>query len=582
MESLADAGLTDVILSPGSRSTPFVAAACECPRLRLHDVVDERSAAFYALGRAKVTGRPPLLLCTSGSAAANYLPAVVEADAAAAPLLVLTADRPVELGHCGANQTLDQLKLYGDRVREFFDLGLADPSPGALAALRRTTSQAVFTSTWPVPGPVHLNARARKPLEPARPQTDHDLELVARVDRLLSRPLTRPWAPRSTPDPGAIAELARALAAEERGLILCGPGPIAQAPAFPALVELASRIGFPIVADTTSQFRFREGLYDGVLFFDGAGHVAAADGKGKWLQPELVVQIGRPATASIWERFFDPETEAPPRWVLTEHGWWDPPSSAEHLLYGETGEALEALVGALAELGVDRSADENPWLQRMRDLEVLSVNLVHDALEARGFSEGTVARLALRALPRSGLLALGNSLAVRMADDFASGQGAEGVVFSQRGVSGIDGITSGAAGAADASGRPTVLLTGDLSFLHDLPGLALLARLEVPFAAVVLQNRGGRIFERLPLAGHPIGQGEHFEHWTTPHELGFKDAASMFSLAYVLAENEDRLFRALEEATKRPGATVIEAVVPPHGAAELGRELQRRFEEALK
>ena len=168
MGSLADAGIRHVVISPGARSTPFVLAAAAEPRWTLHDVVDERSAAFFALGQARATGHPSLLLCTSGTAGANYFPAVVEAGASNLPLLVLTADRPMELVDCGANQTIDQLKLFGGYARKFFDLGLADGHPSALRGLRRLAAQAVFASGWPEPGAVHLNARARKPLEPPR------------------------------------------------------------------------------------------------------------------------------------------------------------------------------------------------------------------------------------------------------------------------------------------------------------------------------------------------------------------------------------------------------------------------------
>ena len=195
LTSLADAGVHDVIVSPGSRSTPFVLAALRLAdegRLNCHDVVDERSAAFFALGRARVTGRPALLLCTSGSAMTHYFPAVVEADADRLPLLILSADRPVELQHCGANQTLDQLHLFGRHVRRFVDLGLAQATPDALRSLRRQAAQAVFESTWPTPGAVHLNARARKPLEPPTHQEAMELGSQKVVAAILARRIVQP------------------------------------------------------------------------------------------------------------------------------------------------------------------------------------------------------------------------------------------------------------------------------------------------------------------------------------------------------------------------------------------------------
>ncbi|MCG8461518.1 MAG: hypothetical protein MI919_35000, partial [Holophagales bacterium] len=154
--SLAASGVRHVVISPGSRSTPFVLAAAAEPGLDLHDVIDERSAAFFALGIGRITATPAVLLCTSGTAPAHYLPAVIEASMARVPLLVLSADRPVELVACGANQTIDQLKLFGDHARAFFELGLADGHPAALRGLRRTVAQAVALASWPEPGAVHL------------------------------------------------------------------------------------------------------------------------------------------------------------------------------------------------------------------------------------------------------------------------------------------------------------------------------------------------------------------------------------------------------------------------------------------
>ncbi|HRI55183.1 MAG TPA: 2-succinyl-5-enolpyruvyl-6-hydroxy-3-cyclohexene-1-carboxylic-acid synthase, partial [Pseudomonadota bacterium] len=221
--SLAAAGVREVVVSPGARSTPFVCAAHAEPQLRCWDVIDERAAAFFALGQARVTGRPSLLICTSGTAGAHYLPAVIEAGAAHLPLLVLTADRPFELQDCGAPQTIDQIKLLGGHARRFFELGMPDPSDLSLRALRRLAAQAVLTTTWPTPGAVHLNARARKPLEPQSVHTSDEVALRARVDELLQAPLLRAYPPRAVPAPAGVAAAAQLCRSARRGLIICGP-----------------------------------------------------------------------------------------------------------------------------------------------------------------------------------------------------------------------------------------------------------------------------------------------------------------------------------------------------------------------
>src|SRR5688572_18442344 len=189
--TLRQAGVSDLWVSPGSRSTPFTWAAQHTPGLNVRPVIDERSAAFLALGHTRITGRPCAILCTSGTAAANYFPAIVEASAAYLPLIVLTADRPLDVQQAAAAQTIDQVKLYGDQVRSFFDLGLPDAAASTLVGLRRSVVQAVTQSLGPLPGPVHLNLRARKPLEPVPAQTEAEHALSRRISELLARPLAR-------------------------------------------------------------------------------------------------------------------------------------------------------------------------------------------------------------------------------------------------------------------------------------------------------------------------------------------------------------------------------------------------------
>ena len=250
--SLKEAGITQLVLSPGSRSTPFVAAAVH-EGLLIHDVIDERAAAFFALGQARITGRPSLLLCTSGTAGAHYFPALLEAEAAHLPLLVMTADRPFGLIGCAAPQTLDQSHLFGSHVRGHFELGGPDPSPTALRGLRRVAVQAVALSQGPTPGPVHLNVRADKPLEPVEPGPS----LAAEVAAIRARPLTRYTAGVVAPEPRALLELSRLLAHAERPLLALGPQPAAAAADRPSLERWLGGRGLVTYAEATSQHRRR-------------------------------------------------------------------------------------------------------------------------------------------------------------------------------------------------------------------------------------------------------------------------------------------------------------------------------------
>lgn len=589
--SFAEAGVTDVVVSPGSRSTPLVLAAARESRLRLWDVVDERAAAYFALGQARLSGRPSLVLCTSGTALANHLPAVVEAGAAGVPLLILSADRPLELQDCGANQTIDQTKIFGDRARLFVDLGHAEAAPRSLRALRRRAAQAVFAATHPTPGAVHLNARLCKPLEPPTAETPVGQGQRKGVDHLLSQPLARPTAPRLEPDPAAIERLAKDCLRAERGLIVCGPAPIARCSSRWAILDLAARLGFPIVADAASQLRLRgarggESSVGGELVcLDAFDAFLRVDGFRHALRPDCIVQIGTAPTSSRWEGFLedlvrDDRIECP-HWVIAAHGWNDPASTATDLIFADVGPTVDALHAHLDRRGASPSAGL-AWCDRLRGAET-AVRRVMDA-ELRGerrMSEASAARAVVDALPDGGLLALGNSLPIRHVDLWCPGPGRDLAVWSQRGASGIDGVIAGAAGAASLAGGPAALLVGDVSALHDQTGWQALRHVEVPFAVVILHNQGGRIFEMLPLARHPDARGTMFNHWTTPHRTRFHHAAMLHGLPCERVRNLRALRTALTQALKSPGASVIEAMVPEDGAAEQSRRLTAEVGKVL-
>jgi 2-succinyl-5-enolpyruvyl-6-hydroxy-3-cyclohexene-1-carboxylate synthase len=574
--SLADAGLRDVVVSPGSRSTPLVAAVLAAKRFHTVSVVDERSAAFYALGRAKATGVPAAVICTSGSAAANYFPAVVEASSARVPLLVVTADRPFELHDCGASQTMDQTRLYGDHVRRFVDLGLPDGEPAALVALRRRAVQSLTETTFPEPGPVHLNFRARKPLEPTLPTTDAGRALASRVDGVLARPVTRTARAVRHPDPELIAETARRVRAAKRGLIVCGPSEIGQS-AGAAVCRLARASGFPVYAEATSQLRF-SGTEElpAALRLDGLDVLLRVPAFRAAFAPDLVIQVGEPPTSGAWERLV--AERAPERHVFARFGWPDPASNATTLVVADVEPALAALAAALGSAPDVASA----WSEGLSRSNAAAWTAVEGVLaHAGGLSEGGVLRTIAEALPAGALLGVGNSLPVRHVDAFCRARpSAEISVWSQRGVSGIDGVVSSAAGAADAAGRPTVLVLGDVSALHDMGGFAVAKDVSVPFVVVVLNNGGGRIFEQLPLAAAGLDPAaERF--WTTPHSARFDSLAGVFGVPYAVPDSPETLRTALLAALARPGCTLLEAKVAPHGARDEYARLVTATQAAL-
>ncbi|MDA8020263.1 MAG: 2-succinyl-5-enolpyruvyl-6-hydroxy-3-cyclohexene-1-carboxylic-acid synthase [Thermoanaerobaculia bacterium] len=580
--SLADAGIRDVFVSPGSRSTPLLLAVLRLAgegRLRCHDVVDERSAGFLALGRVRTTGRPVVLLCTSGSAPTHYYPAVVEADADRLPLLILSADRPVELQHCGANQTLDQLHLFGRNVRRFVDLGLADASPDALRSLRRQAAQCVFDAMWPVAGAVHLNARARKPLEP--PSVE---DTSPEVEALLARPIVLPVAPRHMPPRREIDLLLDNARRARGGLIVAGPAHLDRGTVRDRLRLVAARLRWPVIADSTSQLRDGETVQAAPALLDTSFARKHA--------PDVVLQVGRPPAASSWGRCLrDWTLKGNTRlWVLGADAWSDPESVASHLVFGDVDACLDQLLDRLelaTELPREEARDYQTVWRRASDLARHASHKICHAEPGRDsqdlIPESVAIHRVVSALPPRAQLILGNSLPVREVDLWLEGEQFDRrEVLHQRGLSGIDGNVAGAVGAA-LGGTPTLLLIGDVSLRHDLGSLELTRR--VPgLVIVVLDNHGGRIFEHLPLAGHPTTTPDVFEHWLQGAELDLESVAASQGLRYLRPSSGSEITSAVRGAFETEGRSatwLLHLVVEPSSAVEAARMLGRRLQALL-
>jgi 2-succinyl-5-enolpyruvyl-6-hydroxy-3-cyclohexene-1-carboxylate synthase len=585
LASLRQAGVRDVVVSPGARSTPFTWAALQDPDLHCRTIIDERSAAFFAVGHARITGVPVLLICTSGSAAANYFPAVVEASESATPVLLLTADRGLELQHAASPQTIDQTRLYGRYAREYFELGAPDAHPGMLRALQRLAAQAVLASRSPIPGPVHLNARARKPLEPHAGFGDDAEHLRALVDTLVRRGVARSSEPAAGPAPGAVAAVVRACVEARRGLIVCGPALPSDAPEPADVAALARAIGFAVVAEPASQLRFAAGM-DPDHWIDGFATLLTAPGFRDAHGPDVVLQLGRPPTAAEWNAYLErwPDAE---RYVVSPHGWPDPWSTATAVIRAPIGQAVRSIADAVAaarpasEPGPGTAAgtsDRGAWLERLQAANRTGWAVV-DASAREGFSEGAAVRAVVDAMPAGGVLALGNSLPIREAEMFVPASTRGLTVWTQRGANGIDGLVSGAAGAAAAAGRPATLLVGDVSFAHDLSGLAAAREAGAPLTVVVLNNGGGRIFDRLPIAERLSEQ--ELLAWLTPPALDVAAVAAAFGLEFAQATDRAQLDAALSDAALAGGTRVIEAVIPAGGTTVHQRELARELEAEL-
>ena len=545
--TLADAGVRTCVISPGSRSTPLVLALARVARCELPTIIDERAAAFFGLGVARATGAPVALVCTSGSAAAHYMPALVEASMAGIPLIAITADRPPELQQCGATQTIDQVKLYGSFVRGTFDLGAPVASALAFRAARRKVAQAIALARGPHPGPVQIEVPLRKPLEAIAPTTEEERALA----RIVAEPTGLAAPPRIVADSHALDELAAAIASEPRGVIIAGALPVSFAAARDALFALAARAGYPVLAEAGSQLRFGPRPDVAIDYFD----LAIAAGAPA---PRLIIQLGAEPVAASWSTAF-PHAQ---RWVLAEYDWRDPDSSARGVIIGDVHASLAALVER-----IDETRDRE-MLHAWRALDARIASSLARAIAAHPRSEVAAMRAAFDALPAGAIVQLGNSLPIRIAD-LVPGGGAPRTVITQRGAAGIDGLIASAAGATRA-GAPVLLVLGDVSFAHDLGGLLAAREASAPHAIVVVDNGGGRIFSGLPVAR--VAADATFErHFLTSPELDPAAVATALGIRAVTT-SASLVGDAVATALAARGATVIHVPVTATGAHDVRRD----------
>jgi 2-succinyl-5-enolpyruvyl-6-hydroxy-3-cyclohexene-1-carboxylate synthase len=573
LASLVAAGVRAAVISPGSRSTPLVWAASRTSGLVCHSIIDERSAGFYALGQARVTGLPSLLICTSGSALSNYFPAVIEARASGIPLLVLSADRPFEAQHCGAHQTIDQTRLFG-AYAPYHELGTPVADREALLALRRTAWHAVQSSLDAPRGAVHLNFRARKPLEPGLEPASIALpELGPRP------PLAR--AERTGMSEVDVDRLLALLEGSSCPLLICGASAEQDAPSAALVRRFADLSGSIVCIEAVSQQRLRLGGDAGNgLVCDSYDWLLGSPALSRAFAPDFALQLGGTPVSSALERLLSSRAAPIAVAICAETGWPDPLSQSAEILRARPTELLEAACARLEQ----RERQARPRLGLWREAQALARAAIERHTESV-FGEAAAVVQLCGALPRGSLLAVGNSLPPRLLDRYVAATAADVQVCCQRGASGIEGAIAGAFGAATQCDAAVTLLVGDISFLHDIGSLwaAVPARTHAeprvqPIVIVVLNNAGGRIFEQLPIAARPDAA---LELWTTPHQLRLRAAAELYGLAYAEVSERRQLGAALARAYAGPGVTLIEVLVEPDNAIRSQSALSAALEPRL-
>ncbi|MFI5048135.1 MAG: 2-succinyl-5-enolpyruvyl-6-hydroxy-3-cyclohexene-1-carboxylic-acid synthase [Acidimicrobiia bacterium] len=523
-------GVTDACLAPGSRSAPLALALAADERVRLSVHLDERSASFFALGLAKASGLPAIVLCTSGTAAANLHPAVLEASHARVPMIVCTADRPPELRDTGAGQTIDQQKLYGDAVRWFHDPGVPADRPGAGAQWRSMASRAFATACGSPAGPVHLNLPFREPLVPTGEElVEHD-----------GRSDDRPWTARATgvraPSVGMLDALAHLVADTPRGLVVAGWGPGADPS---TVLRFAESAGWPVLADPISGVRVpgTVSTYDPLL-----RDPSFADTH----RPDVVLRIGGPLTSKSATQWLD--SGVAQVLVDPDGAWLDP----QHAAGGRMEADAELLLSTLAD-AIDVMVDD-AWVGAWRDAEVTARAAIDGLIDTWDEPfEGRVARDVFASVPAEADLVVASSMPVRDLESFAAPRDRV-VVHANRGANGIDGFVSTALGVAAASDGPTVALLGDLCFLHDANGLLGVAERGIDATFVVVDNRGGGIFSFLPQADLP----EHFETlFGTPQPVDLVALARLHGVTVTEVDRAGDVGPTVREAAGAGGVRMV-------------------------
>ncbi|WP_263786488.1 2-succinyl-5-enolpyruvyl-6-hydroxy-3-cyclohexene-1-carboxylic-acid synthase [Salinibacter grassmerensis] len=543
VEELVRSGVGTFFVAPGSRSTPLTVAIARHPEAESVLHVDERGAAFAALGVGRATQRPAAWVTTSGTAVANGLPAAVEASVDGVPMLLLTADRPPELRDTGANQTIDQVKIFGDYVR--WQADVPPPSNEVDPAYVLTTAdQALHRTLRAPPGPVHLNCMFRKPLEPV--ETEASVAVPTAVEEWATdtEPYTHYPTPNPTPPGPEVDALAKKMSGTAYGLVVAGR--LDSAAAADASHRLATHLGWPLVPDLTS--RLRRGGKEGPERVPYGDLVLTSEAFRESHPPTAVLQVGGRFASKRLRLFL--RDSAPEVWAVVRPAPTriDPDHRVTHHVEAAVPTAADALIARL-EGGVRGTTWRDEWASASERAGAVVQAHIQDS---DTLTDPLVATLLTEEMPSEHALVAASSMPVRDLNRHAAPVGAGGPAYANRGASGIDGTVATAAGVAEGRDGPVTLLIGDLALWHDLNGLALLQ--DRPVVAIVVNNDGGGIFHFLPIREHD----EFDPYFTTPHGQDFEHAAALFGLPYHRPDSPSAFRSAYAQACRSGGAALIE------------------------
>lgn len=568
VQELLRNGIDYFCISPGSRSTPLTAAVARNKNAKSIICYDERNSGFHALGYARAANKPAAIVTTSGTACANLYPAIIEASSDNIPMIVLTADRPPELIDTSANQTINQPNMFGQYTRFNFDLPCPDENIKPEMVLT-TIDQAIFRSRYSNPGPVHINCRYRKPLEPedTKPSEDYTKNIKAWADS--TAPFTKYEYPEVIANAQSLDELAKDINQTKRGLVIVGKLDSCQQRK--SVMAVINMLNWPVYADITSGLRLTDCTTNIIRYFDQ--QLLSGDFNKK-AAPELVLHFGGRKTSKRVDEFLD--DNRPEKYILVNNTpqRQDPIHAVTAYLKGDIIETCESLMDRI------HLHEEGDYSEFYFDKGLHADAIIENTIDrTKSMSEPFIARQLSKLIPENTSLVLSSSMPIRDVDLYAvSGQ--TGItVAANRGVSGIDGVISTASGFAAGKKQLTTLLIGDMAFIHDINALAVLKTLDVPVIVVLINNRGGGIFHFLPISQ----VDDIFEdYFAAPHDHNFKGACETFSIDYCNPKDKQSFAKAYKAAIKNAKTTVIEINTDREQNLKLRRKIKKQIIEALE
>lgn len=544
---LAEAGVKQVCVSPGSRSTPLTLAFDNNKKIKKHIFVDERQSGFFALGLAKQTNLPVAVVTTSGTAAVELYPAIVEAYQNRVPLIICTADRPIQLRNKGANQTIYQDNLYKNHIRFFYDTGLPQLTKTAFQTLLKKTEEAFRIALIADRGPVHLNFQFDKPLEPHL-STDE-------ISEIKLNELENVSAAKLFYGTGAlfkakdVAELSNKIKKAKLGLIVVGPANFYE-PLKKKIKQLSGITGFPVFADGTSQFR--TGVNENDIIITNYDAFLRSNEVIKKFQPDIILQFGRTPTSVSLENYFSKIKSE--RILINEFGdCYDPSDNASKIIKADVYSFMDELIKKIDKSSIKKQKDWVKFLLQLDDLcEWIKLEFINNSHLID--ETNTIVHIS-RNIPEKSVLFVSNSTPVRDLDYFLQKTNKNYTVHQNRGASGIDGIISTALGIAEAAKERTFLLTGDLAFYYDLTSLHNAKANHINLTIILINNNGGGLFNFLPI----VEEKEVFKkYFRTPLELNFEDIVRTFGLDYKLVKTSTQLNLALNRRSDSPQVIEIQ------------------------